>query len=583
MTMPKILIVDDRPENLTAMQIALEDINAEIVTALSGKEALRLLLKKNFTLILLDVQMPDMNGFETAELIRSRKNTKNIPIIFLTAINKDEEHAIKGYESGAIDYIYKPVNPNILISKVNSLLKHYNEQEQQNKLKELELKKLKNKLSSKDSKVKELAMYDILTTIPNRFTFNEIGQKIFIDAQNNNRQIALLFIDIDNFKIINDQYGHDHGDIILKQTAAKLKECIHDSDLIARLGGDEFAIIFLNVQSEKSIISLAERIITLFKKQPFFLENKSIPVEVSIGISINDNNTKDFDSFVKQADIAMYHAKLSGKNCFDFYSESLRKFYHENNKLAIELNNALSKNELILYWQPIVDLDNNRIAGLESLIRWKNEKLGFVSPGLFIPLAEKNGHIHDIGLWVLDTACRQISEWIRFDIKNLFFTINVSPKQFEKKGFKNEVNSIISRYGIDPLNIELEITESAINSNFGIQFKESIIHLRQLHLRLSIDDFGKAHSSLDRLNKYPINTLKIDGSFIRVLDNNPKAQSIVQNTISLSHELSMNTIAECVETKEQAEFLRQNNCHLAQGFYFYKPMPAEEITELLLK
>jgi diguanylate cyclase (GGDEF)-like protein len=486
----------------------------------------------------------------------------------------------KGYDKGAVDYIFKPLDEHVLLSKVNVFIDLYkNKKTQENLLSQL--KETHAVLEEQNEKLSFLAMHDSLTMLNNRLAFDKEGKRVFAHAKRVSNNFALLLIDIDDFKWINDKFGHMIGDIVLKEIGTVLTETIRGEDFVARIGGDEFALILDNISKAEDAGIVAEKILHKFKKPLKFPDKEDIYISVSIGISCYSSTHNDFSTIYKQADIALYKVKYSGKKCFDFYSDIIKDLYLKKKDIIYELKKALELKEYVLNFQPIIDIRTKRIVGLETLLRWKNDKLGNVSPTKFIPIAEETGIIHDIGLWVIDNACRQFVEWEKLCIKNLFYTINISPVQLKREDISDKFNKILSMYKIDPIQIELELTESSLGSEYNNNLKFCMLHLNNFKMKISIDDFGTGYSSLSRLGNLPINTLKIDASFFS--NFNPKNRSIVKSIISLAKNLSMKLIAEGIETKTQVDFLLKNKCYLAQGFYFYKPMPAEELTEILLK
>jgi diguanylate cyclase (GGDEF)-like protein len=580
--LPKVLIVDDRPENLVALEHILDEFELKLYKATSGKDALSLVLKQEFALILLDVQMPEMDGFEAADLIRSREKSKSIPIIFVTAINKEKSHVYKGYDKGAVDYLFKPLDEYVLIAKVNVFLELYNNRKIQENLLS-QLKEAHTELEIQNEKLSFLAMHDTLTMLNNRLAFDGEGKRLFAESIRKNRNFGLLLIDLDEFKWINDKHGHLIGDKVLKRVGNILDNTILTGDFVARIGGDEFAVIVNDIKRIEDSGIVAEKILNNFKNPLKLPGIEDIHVDVSIGISCFSSKNKSFSDIFKEADVALYKAKFTGKKHFEFYSKIIRNLYLNKKDMIYELRKALENKEFILNYQPIVDIRTKQIVGLETLLRWKNDNLGKVSPAKFIPIAEEIGIIHDIGLWVLDNACQQFVEWEKNKIENLFYTINVSPLQFKKESFIDNFNKLFSKYNLDPTKIELELTESSLSPEYNNNLENCMLYLNNSKMNISIDDFGTGYSSLSRLGNLPINTLKIDASFFSDFNFNHKNISIIKSIISLANNLSMKTIAEGIEKKEHVDFLLENKSYLAQGFYFHKPMHTDELTKILLK
>ncbi len=385
----KILIVDDRPENVFALGKALRDPDLHIFEATSGTEALTLTLDHDFALILMDVQMPEMDGFETAELLRGTKKTKNIPIIFVTAFNKEEIYVFKGYDAGAVDYLFKPVNLDILVNKVRVFVDLYRQ---------------KKIIEKQASSLEKLAFYDHLTKLPNRTLFFDRFKQALAKAKRTKSLVALLSIDLDRFKKVNDTLGHDVGDLLLKEVAQRFTSLLRSSDTIARMGGDEFTAILNDISNIHNVSTVVQKAIDLISK-PFHLKDFTCSVGASIGIALFPSDADNIDQLTKNADIAMYHAKSKGKNNFQFYRTELNTNTVERLSFENDLHKAIENEEFVLHYQPIYSNDSKKITGMEALIRWNHPSRGFLVPGDFIPLAEETGYIKEIGQWVTRQAC----------------------------------------------------------------------------------------------------------------------------------------------------------------------------------
>lgn len=560
-----ILIVDDRHENIMALEKVLKRPDLNIMKATSGNDALAMVLEYDFALVLLDVQMPDMDGFETAELMRENRETGQIPIIFVTAISKEEKHIFKGYESGAVDYLFKPIDTEILNSKVSIFLELGNQK----------------RLIEKQAKVmQEQAQFDLLTGLPNRTLFTDRFNQTLSEAKRNNGKFALLFLDLDRFKNVNDALGHDAGDLLLKEAATRLKSCVRrSSDTVARLGGDEFTtILTCNITSNSAAI-VAQKIIDAIA-QPFNLNGIECTVGVSIGISLYPSDSDNVESLMKDADIAMYQAKNSGRNNYQFYSPSMNIKALDRLRLEGDLRKAIQRDELILYYQPQLDINTKKIIGSEALIRWNRINTGLVSPDDFIPIAEETGIITQIGEWVIRNACKQHNVWQKTGISSLSMSINISAKQFRQENFVELIAKLLDETGMSPDCLELEYTESCIMENADIAIT-MMNKLKEMHVRLSIDNFGTGSFSLKMIKHLPIDKIKIDKSFVQDVTNNTKDTAIVKAIIAMAHSLKLKVIAEGVETNEQFELLKSLNCNEVQGFLFSKPVPADEFKELL--
>lgn len=423
-----------------------------------------------------------------------------------------------------------------------------------------------------------LATHDPLTDLPNRSMFNQVLRHALSRSARYNNGLALLFIDIDRFKNVNDTLGHSAGDRMLQECANRFTECLRDSDIIARLGGDEFVVIIENFSAPRDIIAVAEKILVSVAK-PFFIDTNEFLVNASIGISTFPDDGTDIEILLKNADTAMYRAKQQG-NRYQFYSVEMNKHSFERFAMESSLRGAIERKEFLLHYQPKVDLRTGRITGVEALIRWRHPDWGLVSPGQFIPLAEESGLIVEIGKWVLKTACAQNRRWQEQGFPLMRVAVNLSARQFMHEHLLRDITETVSETGLTPDCLEIEITES-----MGMQNAEQAImllwKLKNMGIHLSIDDFGTGYSSLAYLKRLPVDCVKIDRSFIKDIPREVDDMAITTGIISLAHSLRLKVVAEGVETIEQYEFLRKNGCDEIQGYFFSKPLPVEEITALL--
>jgi diguanylate cyclase (GGDEF)-like protein/PAS domain S-box-containing protein len=430
-----------------------------------------------------------------------------------------------------------------------------------------------------EDQLRYIATHDSLTDLPNRSLFNERLRHALHQGTRYNRGIAVMFIDIDRFKVVNDSLGHSAGDRLLQDCARRLTECLRESDTVARLGGDEFVVMVENFTAPKDAIAVAQKILTGLAK-PFFVDGQEFLMSASIGISIFPDDGKDAETLLKNADIAMYRAKDQGRNNYQFYSAQMNKHTFERLAMESSLRRAIERNEFLLHYQPKLDLRTGAIAGVEALVRWQHPDWGMVSPAQFIPLAEETGLIVQIGEWVLKTACEQSKRWRDLGIPSMRVAVNLSARQFAQKTLLSDVARTIAQSGLTPDCLELEITESLVMTN-PEHATETLHKLKDMGINLSIDDFGTGYSSLAYLKRFPIDCIKIDRSFIKDIPTEPDDMAITKGVIALGHSLRLKVIAEGVETKEQQDFLRSNDCDEMQGFLFSKPLPAQEVTALL--
>ncbi|MBB6218140.1 diguanylate cyclase (GGDEF)-like protein/PAS domain S-box-containing protein [Anaerosolibacter carboniphilus] len=434
-------------------------------------------------------------------------------------------------------------------------------------------------LKAAEEQIRYMAYYDTLTGLPNRAFFKEQLSFLISYAYRNNRMMAIMFLDLDRFKLINDTLGHAAGDELLKQTSIRLKQVVHEDDMIVRMGGDEFVIVFPEVFEEGNISRLAQKIIDVFR-EPFNINGHEIYVSTSIGISLYPYDGNDMDSLIKNADTAMYRAKEDGRNNYKFYTENMNKRALERLEMENNLRKALEKKELFIVYQPRINLKTSRLVGAEALLRWKQPTLGLVSPVEFIPVAEETGLIHPIGKWILYSACKQAKKWYDNGYSDFKVSVNISAVQFQKEGLVDIVREVLLETQLTPRMLELEITENTIMQNTE-RTVETIQELKEMGIEISIDDFGTGFSSLSYIKEFDSDNLKIDKSFIRDIGLSASNESIICAIISMAHSLGMSIIAEGVETIEQLEFLEDSDCDEVQGYLFSKPVSPEEFTALL--
>lgn len=680
---PKILVVDDRPENLIAMRHILGKVDGEVVCANSGNEALKSLLRQEFAVVLMDVQMPEMNGFETAELIRGNEDTSTLPIIFVTAINKEKRYLYQGYKLGAVDYLFKPFDPEILRYKVSvftdlftqrweSAALAYKNQLILDSVKEgvlglniageiifcnpaaaLMLNSDKAALDGKSAQeflqedqgiawretdmyiecshgrsfyardrgmmtfgrkeyfdaeysvtpmvgdkgalegfvlvfndisaqmkaerqLEQMAEYDPLTGLANRRLFHRLLPNILSKAHRFNHKVALLSIDIDHFKSVNETHGHAVGDLLLSQFAARLKLCLRDGDLVVRLSGDEFVVVVEGQRDDEFLSKLARTIIHNVA-QPFDLNGQSVHCTVSIGIAVAPDATDDANELIKAADTATFSAKHQGRNNYQFFDPNRARQVSFKYQVESHLQKALLEDEFHLVYQPKVELQSGGLTGFEALLRWNSSLLGVVSPAAFIPIAEDSGRIDDIGDWVLSHANSQLLQWSQSGVINDGFrlSVNFSFKQLNNPEFLMRFDRILKESEVDPSHIDIEITETTLMSNPNT-IVPLLRVLSEMGMTISVDDFGTGYSSLNYLKILPIHILKIDQSFIKDLFRNNNSEIITRSIINLAHNLELQVVAEGVETRDQSEFLQHYGCDFGQGYLYGKPMLPED-------
>ncbi|WP_141100735.1 putative bifunctional diguanylate cyclase/phosphodiesterase [Roseateles aquatilis] len=427
--------------------------------------------------------------------------------------------------------------------------------------------------------VEILAYSDKLTGLANRTQYARLMTQALAEAARYGRRLALVVVDLDRFKNVNDTLGHEAGDALLRDMAARLTQCMRESDLIARLGGDEFVLLLPDVDQPERLGTVARKLLKALSS-PLRLEGQELRVTASIGISVYPDDGTDEPTLMKHADIALYQAKEDGRNGFAFYSPALNRHSIERLAFESELQRAFDQGQLQLHYQPKVLAADGRIKGVEALLRWPHPDMGAVSPARFIPVAEETGLIVPLGRWVLEQACRQQVAWKREGVGDLVMAVNLSARQFSDENLFDDVAAIVAATGVDPASLELEITESMLMRDIE-RAMSLLAGFKRMGLRLAVDDFGTGYSSLANLKRFPIDTLKIDRAFVRDLEGSGEDQAIAQAIITMAKSLGLNVVAEGVETLPQVDFLRDRGCDELQGFYFSKAVPAGELAAML--
>jgi diguanylate cyclase (GGDEF)-like protein len=444
-----------------------------------------------------------------------------------------------------------------------------------------EIEEREETLKERQKHLQQLAHFDNLTQLPNRVLYSDRLLQSILQAQRTEQKVAIRFIDLDHFKDINDSVGHRIGDLLLKDVAARLLSIVRISDTVARMGGDEFTILLPNISHRDNANTVADKIVKHLS-QPYQLESEELYISASVGVAIFPDDGITVDELLKNADTAMYQAKSNGKNMYRFYSLDMLAIAKNRITIMNNLHHAIERNELILHYQPKMNMARDRMVGAEALMRWQHPEMGIIPPDRFIPLAEETGLIIPMGEWALRRVCLQIREWQEQGYSPCIIAVNVSPIQFKRHNFFETVRDIIDETGIDPSLLELEVTESTIMQDMGSTIK-TLRALKDLGIAISIDDFGTGYSSLSNLKRFPIDTLKIDKSFIVNIANNVDDKAIVSAIISMAKSLGLNIIAEGVETEAQLSFLSEQGCNEIQGYLFSKPLPAELLIQFMCK
>jgi len=685
-----VLIADDDDAMRFLMRASLEQAGFEVVEAMDGVQALEKFIETLPCIVLLDVEMPNMDGFEACQEIRKLNGGNQTPVIMVTAL-EDLGSINAAYCAGATDFISKPINWTILGHRVKYILRATGAFEQlrisgeRNKAllraipdsifrlngagmvldyhcgvrKEDIIKKehivghdikhifqadvasqfvssvnsaLINKTAQSfdyvnetgvgknyyetrlvvsgedevlaivrditerrlaDEKIRYLAYFDPLTNLPNRQQFQEQLDALIVNAKHNKHRLAVLLLDLDHFKRINDTLGHDIGDKLLRHVGQLLVACLRSDDVVmrhqvvvadrsvARLGGDEFSILLTEIGSVKDVESVAKRVIDILK-DPFLLTKHEIFVTPSIGIAVYPKDGESSGMLLKHADIAMYHAKGEGRNNFRFYNGEMNVIALKRMSLENKLRKAIDNDELILYYQPQYDLKTDSIVGAEALIRWQHADMGMISPAEFIPLAEETGLIMPLGEWVLHTACLQNKMWQQEGYHAIRVAVNLSSLQFRFSDLAKKVEEILRSTRLASHYLDLEITESTL-MQYAQSTINTLLRLKEIGVSLSVDDFGTGYSSLSYLKRFPVDYVKIDRSFVRDIPEDSDDAAIISAIIAMSHSLKLEVIAEGVETKEQLQFLKDRGCEYIQGFYYSKPVSPQEFSLMLTR
>jgi diguanylate cyclase (GGDEF)-like protein/PAS domain S-box-containing protein len=432
-----------------------------------------------------------------------------------------------------------------------------------------------------EERIEHLAHHDLLTGLLNRFSMeSHIDQAISI-AHREKQKLAILFIDLDRFKNINDSLGHHAGDELLLKVAKRLKLCVRDSDVVARVGGDEFVVVSTGLKDNSHAAVLAEKILIRIS-MPYDINGTEIMTSPSIGISVYPEDGETVDDLIRTADVAMYHSKDLGRNTYQYFTKSMLLAANERISIERELRVALEEEQLVLYYQPQLKSEDLNIISVEALVRWNHPERGIIPPDSFIPIAEESNIIYDLGKWVFNESVRQLLEWRTSGLKGFRVAINLSARQLQSEFLCNDIRSILRKHNMQGTEIELEITETAAMSDPGLAIQQ-LEQLRELGITLSIDDFGTGHSSLAYLKRLPIQNLKLDRSFVRDIETDPNDAEICMATMALAHNLGLKVVAEGVETKEQQNFLSKQKCDYLQGYLFSRPLPADQIADFIIQ
>jgi diguanylate cyclase (GGDEF)-like protein len=553
--MPQVLVVDDDRSTRSTLRYTLQRDGFRVEEAADGAQALAMLKRFQPDVILMDAVMPVMDGFTACARMQELPGGSAIPVLMITAL-QDNSSVERAFAAGASDYIPKPIHYAVLSQRVRRIIEG----------------------NRAEKRIRHLAYNDLLTGLPNRTLFFELlGQSIEAAAAAD-CQVAVLFMDLDRFKYVNDNLGHDVGDRLLQAVAQRVRHSVRNVDTVARLGGDEFTVVLGDLDGPGAAATAAHNICRMLAT-PFQIDGHDIFVTSSVGIAMYPHDGADVATLVKHADSAMYRAKKTNTG-FQFYEASMEHSISEHVRLESDLRRALELDQLEVYYQPQSSFATGQIVAMEALVRWHHPSRGMVSPAEFIPLAEETGIINPLGDWVLRTACAQLKAWHGEGLPPLRVAVNLSVRQLLQKDFSRSVEAVLADTGLAPHLLELEITESTLMEN--AQDTLTALHrLRSLGVRLSIDDFGTGYSSLSYLKRFPVDIIKIDRSFVRDVPQDADDAAIVTAIIALAHSLRLEVVAEGVETAAQLHFLQARHCDLLQGYHLSPPVPAAQFAALI--
>jgi len=595
---PRLLIVDDIADNRSILARRFQRRDFDIAEADGGCVALDMIERDTFDLVLLDIMMPDMTGVEVLRKIRQKYPQSKLPVIMVTA-NSRSEDIVEALEIGANDYVTKPVDFAVALARVNTQIERKRaseaieamnaELQHANLSLEGRIFERTQRLSEANEKLQDeiaqrqrseerslfLAYHDALTGLANRVLFREDLERALLNCRTSHKPLAVLFIDLDGFKSVNDTLGHSIGDALLKTLGGRLRDALTTSARIARLGGDEFAVLQTAAGQPEAALALAKQAVNLLSA-PCRVEDHDIQIGASVGIAISERGLENPEYLLKSADLAMYRAKGEGRGAFRLFDPEMDATAQARRQLEIDLRTAVSRGEFEVYYQPLIDVKTRRVSSFEALARWRHPTRGAIEPAEFIPVAEDTGLILQLGEWVLREACAAAMKWPA----RITVAVNISPVEFQRGDVVGAVQNALSASGLPSSRLEIEITETVLLEK-TTKSVATLARLRDLGVRISMDDFGTGFSSLSYLRSYPFDKIKVDRSFVRDLSSDDRSRTIVSAITGLGMRFGMRTTAEGVETEEQLEWLTAEGCNEVQGRLFSMPVPADEVMSLL--
>jgi diguanylate cyclase (GGDEF)-like protein len=553
---PIVVLADDDPSIRLMVRHVLESEDFDIVEASDGIEAIKAVEKHHPALVLLDAVMPGIDGFTTCQQIKDKGHT-DIPVMMITGLD-DDASVERAYEVGAIDFITKPIKWAVLKHRVKSVVAKV----------------------IAERKVQLLAYRDTLTSLPNRLLFADRLEQSVIRSERSRASMALMLIDIDDFKLVNDSFGHDAGDKLIKAVGDLISKSLRRADTIARLGGDEFAVIIEDIEGSGDAIAIADNLTSILEHN-VRLDDQETYTSASIGIAIYPEDGKNARALLKNADTAMFRAKENGRHCFQFYKPEMSVSAMERLDLENSLKAAFENDEFQIYYQPIIDLHKNEVVSVEALLRWQHPEKGMILPSDFISIVEDSGLIVAVGEWVISSVCKQLRVWQDAGLSDQQVSINLAARQFKEQDLVALFKQGMAENNIKGSSLAVEITERTLIDNIG-EVEVVLNKLRAMNLKVMLDDFGTGYASLAYLKEFPVDVVKIDRAFISGIPDNQQDSAVVDAIAGLTRGLKLDLLAEGVETDQQLDKLKSIGCGFAQGFYWSKAIPANEYEQFYM-